>query len=468
MKKKKRNKSEPTGDQQKTLIIKESFEYNEYNRILAFYESIVLNDKVDQFVKRDQILNEINSRLDSYTINKGINVAHIIDLAIQALKTDEFKAVLKTDQFKELYHITNALPPIRLGGWNQFYEVKNWRKIKGTISWKKFIAIDILTQISDALNSIHPVQRLLLREFFMRSFQDFIDYDFLPSQIFDLIAFHPKPNEKILVILHDKCLECKLSRFSEQSIRAHLCKYLIDDEAKSEFIEETVNYTLSLKESLFLHVDEPERYIGLIALYRSIYENECALLNYFIDQANQNTAVFRSWIDRNPSLCFDITVFMELLIIKEEELQGFIGDNYAFFWQNFADYLLEKEEKTAAEHPIKEMEKHVVALYKLLPKGKELQELKEKPRKEKLPCDNYLYAALLYEKKLKEDLEFLSLCREAAEKYCSKKGKEFSGEQLANVFYQKLKQFGSFEEFCKPEYNGERMNKLKEKINWQG
>lgn len=476
-------------------------EYNAINMALVLFEDAVLNNKVDQLMTRDLLFKALQRISGHESLDHVRYFDRDADIIIQALKTNKLKALIQSDRFQKLYDITNELSPALSGGADEFFKLPQLEKIGRLKEWKSFVDLDQVKEIRAkyelhslakalllenliALNLPREVLRYFCGEFTLTETEHSIHVLYRRASDLDHYITITDPSSEVHPQLPTRTtttesLDFKIwnkvvhfdyvNQFSETNIKRHLKKYLKTDKVK--VIEGTLKFSRQLTGRDFI-ANNGSWFVAhcYTLLYDYIFEKECELYNYYFEQKRSNSEIYHSLIKRCPSLCIEpeeLFLFYVIAGSRETDIRNFYNNNYAAIWHSYVDTLIADKSSPATMGIANRLrERLALSLLSSVNTDQAIDSISLKPPKEKLPCDNYLYAALLYEKSLKTDVEFLPLCREASKKYYSKKGKEFSGEQLANVFYQELKKYDNFPDFCKPEHNGQRMKRLKKEINW--
>jgi len=446
--------------------------YTLLNRMLAILEHIILNDDVDRMIDRVALIDEIKYKLAPFRKNIKVDDSPLVDLIIQAIKTDEFKEVLKTDEFQKVYNITNDLS---LGFINQLTQLINddiWLKVSRTSAWKSFLALDIIHQILAIFASFDKNAEILYADVIIhdlpRISRRIVRFDFIAEENKIIIKFEPSHKKAIIFNLLDKEFEVDISAYSPKKIREHLKKSIIDDNEKSKIIEATIESSQEFSQWVTQTDKDPEdRFIALVFLNEFIFGFEDLMINYFIEQRNQNSHFYQSLISQNPNFHIDVDLlFICMATANCPMIIDTAYSDFSDFWQLYSNSLLEEEKRA----DVKLRQKQFIEAYQKLGDTLNIpadpaQAVAPKVEKKKLPCFNYLYAALLHEKARKSDDEFVRLCREAAGQFIDRNGNEFTGEQLANVFHNTVKKYGGWPEFY--EMKKQSIKILKKKINWQ-
>lgn len=259
-----------------------------------------------------------------------------------------------------------------------------------------------------------------------------------------------------------KNFEFDLSQVTDSQISKIISTNLKANTDKDYIIEETISVARYVTELLINEeTDIRAKWGCLNYLAFFILEYECAIINYLVDHKEKNTNLFRLF---NVSSKYNIIqLFKAFIIVSKKGTCDAFRNDWADLWFCYADLLLSEEK----DNRIRIKEEKLQKLHRELGETLEIQPSESiyKPQKIKLPCYNYLFAALLHEKARRTGDDFVRLCREAADRFIDRNGKEFTGEQLANVFHITVKKYGGWPGFY--ENNKEKIKKLKKEINWQ-
>jgi len=319
--------------------------------MLAILEHIILNDDVDRMIDRVALIDEIKYKLAPFRKNIKVDDSPLVDLIIQAIKTDEFKEVLKTDEFQKVYNITNDLS---LGFINQLTQLINddiWLKVSRTSAWKSFLALDIIHQILAIFASFDKNAEILYADVIIhdlpRISRRIVRFDFIAEENKIIIKFEPSHKKAIIFNLLDKEFEVDISAYSPKKIREHLKKSIIDDNEKSKIIEATIESSQEFSQWVTQTDKDPEdRFIALVFLNEFIFGFEDLMINYFIEQRNQNSHFYQSLISQNPN--FHIDVYLLFICMATANCPMIIDTAYSDFsdfWQLYSNSLLEEEKR---------------------------------------------------------------------------------------------------------------------------
>ena len=279
--------------------------------MLAILEHVILNDDVDRMIDRVALINEIKNKLAPFRKNLKVDDSPLVDLMIQAIKTDEFKEVLKTDEFQKVYNITNDLSLGFINQLTQFINDDIWLEVSRTSAWKSFLALDISQQISAIFASFDKNAEILYADVIIhdlpRISHRILRFDFLAEENKTTIKFEPVHKQAIIINLLDKEFEFDISAYSLKKIKEHLKKSIFDDKEKNKIIEATIKTSQEISQWLTQTDKDPEeRFIALLFLNEFIFGFEDLMINYFIEQRNQNSHFYQSLISQNPNFHIDV------------------------------------------------------------------------------------------------------------------------------------------------------------------
>jgi len=452
-------------------------DYNAINRALALFEDAILNDKVDELVNRDSLLCVTNEK----------DVTQFNDNIILALKTDEFKDVLRTDEFQGLYDITYSLPPTLQGGATDFFKRYRFQIIGKTEAWQRFAHLELVQQIGDNLELLDIGSHLLQENLRIQVHPHYINGDIeyahnqqkglLPSLLGSLlkivglfalqqVAICPSIQFKIC----NKIFDLDLQQFSKEKVTDHLSKYLIPDDYKNKIIHDTVQFSNELINPNFIAQNESWYMLYcLTSLHDYIFEKESILFNYIIEQRKQNGWIYLSFIKENPSLYMDpeeLFLFCISAGSKVNEMRNFYNNNYAAIWHSYVTTLLaeKRQQKTRgiAERLREKLAKSLHPAENLsLPLA-----LAAVPKTKKIfPYNKNLLGAIAWKKAEMTGRPYIDVFREAAEEWIDEDGNEITGEQLANNFYNSAKNQGGPQYFY--DAKEKQLKIIKEEIKWQ-
>ena len=455
--------------------------YNAVNEKLALIEDAILNDKVDQFISQDSISNIIIKMLGSSGISSTSEIAQSTETIVRLLKTKEFKEVLRTNEFQFLYKTTHILPPLLHGGVQEFYGLNALLEIGNTKAWKSLISLRDFQNIEEKINFAKLANDLIFSDWIANAiFNSTLGLKQgglkQTNQLFSLSFCFNRNPENVYDItiefkLFDKTFDLDLNLFSQENIKYHLKKHLINSNYKSKIIHDTISFSRELVNKTFIEGNE-SRFVlfCLTSLYDFIFEKECAVLNYFIEQKQNNSSIYQSLIVNKISAYLALDKLFLFYVSSGSriiDIRNFYNNNFAAIWKGYEKMLMEESETNNNDGIAKRLESMLDKSFITDEKSRfdNNQESLEKIDKKKLPCYNYLFAALLHEKARKCSNTFLTLCREASKEWLDRNGKEFTGEQLANNFHNTVKKCGGWPEFFSEKE--EQIENLKRNINWQ-
>ncbi|HOX41699.1 MAG TPA: hypothetical protein PK263_05940, partial [bacterium] len=288
--------------------------------------------------------------------------------------------------------------------------------------------------------------------------------DRIPYEIQLLTLSKSRKKNTISIKYFNKEFEFCATQVTEKEIKALLEKYLIDSSEKKRFIKDSLKYFKETKEILFSSADDEHRSFSLDCITTYILEFECSILNNYLHEKSQNTAFYKSHMEGNPlfkldHLLLSTTLFEAIFTGPINPITGF----FQHFWLEYLDKLNEDHSQQNEKEKQRKLKELLIKAKDLVDPNLETSNVVL--QKKKLPCYNYLFAALLHEKARHTGDDFVRLCREAADMYIDRSGKEFTGEQLANVFHSTVKNYGGWPGFY--QQNKEKIKKLKKKVNWQ-
>ncbi len=454
-------------------------EYNAISRELALLEDSILNHKVDHFLTRDQILTVLKNLQGPNNTNSVLDDIQLADLIIETIKSEEFRSVLNTIEFQDIYNYIGSLPPALNGGIEEFFTLYLLHYVGATQAWKDFINLESLKQISNRYELISLAERLLLSNLMApTSHQNALKYYRIrPKEKTDRIYqyYLIQPDDELEVSIDfkicDKTFSFQLKHFSEENIRTHLKRYLIADDNKNEIIRDTVQFSRELIATNFIAENEPWFVLHcLTSLYDFIFEKECALFNYIFRLRIENSRVYQSLVERDPSLCFapeELFLFYIIAGSSEKDLRNFYNNNYAAIWRSYINTSsTEKRQQNPAGIVERLREKLAKSLFPAeslnLPPAPAADAC---PNKQKFPYKKNLLGALAWKKAEKTGRPYIDIFREAAEEWLDEDGNEITGEQLANNFYNSAKNHGGPQYFY--DAKEKQLTIIKKKIKWK-
>lgn len=441
--------------------------YTLVNSILASFEYILLHEKRDQFLDFGFLTTEIKKRLVLFGDDLSKVDEHIYLLG-QMIKSEEFRSLIRSGEFQQIYMKSLSLPPYFLGGAEKLCSAGFWSFLDKSKAYEDFSNSQSVRQFKSQLDKFKRDEFLLLANIYIKDlskiFMGFIRIDLIPNEIELLPLSKSKKKNTASIMAYNKEFEFCAAQITEKSVKALLEKYLVESDNKKAFIKDSIGFLQATKKILFTWQDEEPRNFSLNFITLYILELECNILNNYVYQKSQNTTLYQMLMVENPLFKLDHVLLFNTLV--PVLFRGSIlphQDDFNDFWHEYVNSLNEKHKQHNENERHKKLQEALKKVEEII--GTKPSKSNPVREKKKLSCYNYLFAALLHEKARHTGDDFVRLCRESADTYIDRNGKEFTGEQLANVFHITVKKYGGWPGFY--ENNKEKIKKLKKEINWQ-
>lgn len=161
---------------------------------------------------------------------------------------------------------------------------------------------------------------------------------------------------------------------------------------------------------------------------------------FYIESRDKRTEFYKTLYDRDYEFA-DVTIEKMLDYIEFVNLTTMnhflIHKNYEMFWSGYLDYLIQID----LAGQLSEKNKLLKSITDSTVNSPEDNNSAKKIKKKKLKDHKYIYATRLQYKAEIENKSFPELCREAAERYVDKDGKDFTGKNLESCFKSMKSQY---------------------------
>ena len=439
---------------------------------LLLFEDAAINDELDQLAVRNIILDVISGIKGPLGFTSDAKITELLNSIIQAIKTDEFKAVVKTKEFQELYCIAESYAGTKLDyiakecGKQELPVKTLLNNIGRTRAWRKFINLDLTKIICDEHQLLSALHNFLLED---------IEARFLFQHKYENYFFEIYPFRDITSSIDfnvcDKTFNIDLTCFSDQVIRLYLEENLKYDNFKNTIIYETIKLSKEACDTKFL--EENEVWLVLLcltSLYDFIYKRESVLFNYYFEQRGQNNSVYQSFVERSSSQRIaveDLFLFCVLAGSSVKDMRNFYNNNYSAIWHSYFKTQMHEKGQQDVGSIANKLRRTLARSF-----GAEdntahspAQAVDACPSKKKFPYKKNLLGALAWKKAEKTGRPYIDVFREAAEEWLDEEGNEIAGEQLANNFYNSAKNHGGPQNFF--DAKEKQLTIIKKKIKWK-